>query len=330
MLGRFLSFSALLAWVIMPIWSFFRQLDLKLEDLKPHGRLRRFLALLGGALAAFTIYCFTPKDLTIARTCAADLANPEQIRPQINGFVREVLVKEGDHVAPGQKLAVLQNREAEFQDYRIQALVKNYDAAIQQAIGTDMPVDLRKARSMRADAEKQAEETAKDLTSLTLTTKTGGVVVSRDLDRLQGRQIKAGELFCEVDPMDTMQIKMALNEHQVRYVKKGQHVDMKFSAYPTAAFSGTIAEVHPVLLSKDLPPALSARRAGDVPTGIIDSKGQEVPLERTFEVRIDVANPSHLLRPGMAGHGAIHTGRYYRGQLVLQSLFDLISLDYRF
>jgi hypothetical protein len=92
---------------------------------------------------------------------------------------------------------------------------------------------------------------------------------------------------------------------------------------------GEIMDVHPMFIAKDLPAALSARRSGDVPT-VLDAKGQEIPLERTFEARINVDNADGLLRPGMTGHGKIFAGKRLWGQMILQSLLDLISLDYRF
>jgi hypothetical protein len=84
-----------------------------------------------------------------------------------------------------------------------------------------------------------------------------------------------------------------------------------------------------MMVAKDLPPALSARRSGDVPTGI-NQQGQEVPLQRTYEARIDVHNEGGLLRPGMTGHGMIHARKELWGKLLFQSILDLVSLDFRF
>ena len=169
----------------------------------------------------------------------------------------------------------------------------------------------------------------KDLGNLTLKAHVKGTVLTRELDRKLGHLLKSGELFCEVGSLNPMQIKMALNEKQVRYVEKGQQVELRADAYPLKTIHGTIAEVHPMLMGKDLPAALSGRRGGDVPTAI-DARGQEVPLERTFEARIDVDNTEGLLRPGMTGHGRIHAGKHYFGKTVLQYLLDLVSLDFRF
>jgi hypothetical protein len=53
------------------------------------------------------------------------------------------------------------------------------------------------------------------------------------------------------------------------------------------------------------------------------------PVERTFEAVVEVENKGGLLRPGMTVRGKIHAGTHPWGKLVLQSILDLWSLDYR-
>lgn len=328
-LGRFLSFAAIFAWILMPIWAFFKSLQLKGEDWQPGGRMRRLMLVTSVALAAFIAMCFVPWELKIKRSGAVELAQPEQVRPEVTGFINEVLVKEGQEVEPGQPLARLTNREAEQALVLSQQRLRMAEAGVQRAMGQEKPAELKQAESARAEYRRKFEQAQRDVQNLELKARTRGVVLTQRLEEKKGQLVKSGELFCEIGSLDPMQIKMALNEKQVRYVEVGQRVDMKADAYPHKTIHGKIAEVHPMLLAKDLPPALSARRAGDVPTGV-DDQGREIPLERTFEARIDVDNSERLLRPGMTGHGQIHTGQRPWGKLLWQSILDLISLDYRF
>jgi hypothetical protein len=84
-----------------------------------------------------------------------------------------------------------------------------------------------------------------------------------------------------------------------------------------------------MFFGNEIPAAFSARRSGDVPV-YIDAHGKEHPVERTFEAVVAVENADGLLRPGMTGRGKIYAGRRPWGQMVLQSLRDVVSLDYRF
>lgn len=328
-LGRFLALSATLAWVIMPFWTFTKSLQLKREDWKPGGRLRRLSIIFGTIFGAFAILCVLPWNLKINRSGAVELANPDQVRAEVAAFVSEVRVKEGDVVKAGQVVAVLTSRDTELQHLmnknRYETALKNMDLAL----GREKPAELEQYKSQAEEYRVKLEQSQKDLGKLELKARWGGTVLTKDLDRQKGHLLKVGDLFCEIGSLDPMQIKMALNEKQVRYVEPGQPVEFRTDAYPAITIHGKIAEVHPVPLSKDLPLALSATRSGDVPVGH-DARGNEVPLEHTFVARIDVENPNGLLRPGMTSHGSIHTGRRPFGKLVLQSLLDLISLDFRF
>ena len=84
-----------------------------------------------------------------------------------------------------------------------------------------------------------------------------------------------------------------------------------------------------MFLGGQIPPGFSANRGGDVIT-YIDRRGHEVPVERTFEAVVEIENKAGLLRPGMSVQGKIYAGSYPWGRLVLQSMLDLVSLDYRF
>ena len=126
-----------------------------------------------------------------------------------------------------------------------------------------------------------------------------------------------------------MRIRIPLTQQQVRYVKKGQEVRLKSYAYPDKTITGRITENPVTMIGADMPPAFSSKRTGDVPTAF-DRAGREVPLERTFEAEIEVDNREGLLREGMTGRAKIFAGRHLWGKLVLQSVLDLVSLDYRF
>jgi len=130
-------------------------------------------------------------------------------------------------------------------------------------------------------------------------------------------------------PLNPMRIKIPLNERQVRYVTPGNRVEFKANAYPGRTFFGNLASAPLVPITKNMPAAFSAKRSGDVST-FIDREGHEVPVERIFSAQIDVQNSDALLRPGMTGRARIHAGKRPFGKMVLQSLLDLVSLDYRF
>jgi len=323
------SVSALTAWVVMPFWSFMKSLQLTREDWRPGGRLRRLGLVGGGALAIFIVLCFLPHQLVVKRNVAVELASPEAIRPDIEGFIEQIYVKEGDKVPPGGALALLSNRDVEQDLVQAKAQLAVAQANIQRSLAADQPGELREAQAIAARMQKRFADAQQNVDHLTLRSALGGTVLTHDLQLQLYRRLHLNEVFCEVAPLDSMRIVIPLNEKQVRWIHKGQSVDIKAYAYPGATLHGTIAADPVILIGEDMPAAFSARRHGDVPTAF-DRLGKEVPLERTFEAEIQVDNRDGLLRQGMTGRAKIEAGRYPWGRLVLQSFLDLVSLDYRF
>jgi putative peptide zinc metalloprotease protein len=323
------SASALTAWVVMPFWSFMKSLQLTRADWAPGGRLRRLGLVGGSALAIFTVCCFLPHTLVIKRNVAVELASPETVRPDVEGFIDEIYVKEGDKVAPGAALARLANRDVDQDLVQARAQLAVSQATIQRALAADQPGELREAQADAERMKKRYDDAMQNEDRLTLRSVAGGTVLTHDLRLQLHRRLHLNEVFCEIAPLDSMRILVPLNEKQVRWVRQGQSVELKAYAYPGTTLHGTIAGDPVILIGEDMPAAFSARRHGDVPTAL-DRQGKEIPLERTFEAEIQVDNHDGLLRAGMTGRAKIYAGRYPWGRLVLQSFLDLVSLDYRF
>jgi putative peptide zinc metalloprotease protein len=328
-LADWFSALALTSWVVMPLIAFFKGLQLKKEDWQPQGRLRRLMKIAAVSIGVFGAACFLPVELTIKRAGAVHLAEPDEIRTQVPGFIEEILVKEGEVVEPGQKVAQLSNRETEQMLAATEGRFKMAEAEIQRAVGLDKPADLKQAQAVRSAFEAKRQDAQRDVENLTLRAKSGGVVLTRDLQTKIGLLLKSNEVLCEIGRLDPMRIKVALSEKQVRYVKRGQRVELKTQAYPGRTIRGVIAEEPIMFFAGELPKAFSSQRLGDVPT-YVDSHGREMPVSRTFEAVVEVENPEGLIRPGMTARGKIYAGKRPWGLLVLQSVLDLISLDYRF
>ena len=328
-LATWFSVSALTAWVVMPFWSFMKSLQLKFDDWRPGGRLRRLGVVGGIALALFVLFCFVPTRLVIKRNVAVELASPEAVRPDFEGFVTQIFVKEGDKVPPGAPLARLTNRDLDQDLVQATAQLAVARAAVERALAEDKPAEQREAQAIATRMEKRFADATQCVARLTLRSRLGGTVLTHDLQLKLNTHLRINELFCEVAPLDSMRIIIPLTEKQVRWVRAGQPVEIKSYAYPGVAVRGSIAADPVILVGQDMPAAFSMRRHGDVPTAY-DRQGREIPLERTFEAEIQVDNRLGLLREGMTGRAKIDAGRYPWGRLVLQSFLDLVSLDYRF
>jgi putative peptide zinc metalloprotease protein len=327
-LATWFSVFATVSWVALPFVGFFKGLAFTKEDWKQGGRLRRLSKMGLTLLGIFGVACFVPSCLTIRRAGTVELADPEQVRPEISGFVQQVLVSEGESVKPGMPIAQLVNREALQLRVDAEAKLRTAELNAQRALGENRPAEFKQAESLREAYEKRYQEAQRDVRNLTLAAHVDGIVLTRDLDKLKGRLVKAGELFCEVASLDPLRIKIAVSEKQVRYIEKGQKVVLKAHAYPGRDFHGVIVDRPVMFFGQEIPRGFSKKYGGDVLT-YTDHQGREIPVERTFEAVVEVENKGGLLRPGMTVRGKIHAGIHPWGKLLLQSILDLWSLDYR-
>jgi putative peptide zinc metalloprotease protein len=328
-LSDWFAWLAGIGWVGVPLLHFVQQLKLTREDLKPGGRWRRIGLVFGLPLAAFLAFCFVPIELKIKRVCAIEIAEPEQVRPEVAGFIETIMVKEGDRVGAGQLLARLENRELRQKLVMAEQRLHSSEGQLRRAIGLDKPAEQQQLENLRKRYAADVAEARRDISLLELRAVQDGLILTRDLHLKLGHLLRSGELFCELTRLDPMRIKIPLNEKQVRYIAPGERVDFKANAYPGHPFRGTIVAAPLVPITKNMPAAFSAKRSGDVST-FIDREGHEVPVERVFAAQIDVEKTGGLLRPGMTGRASIYAGKRPFGKMVLQSLLDLVSLDYRF
>jgi putative peptide zinc metalloprotease protein len=328
-MSHWFSALALTSWVLLPILSFFKSMQIKREDCMPGGRLRRPVLFCAAGAALLAVACLLPVQLQIRRSGAVELAEPEQIRPEVGGFVAEIYVQEGDPLAPGQPIARLENRDVTQNLANSEARLRIAEASVQRALGTDKPAEQKQAENLRTAAQGKFTEATRDCEQLVLRAKNSGSVLTSNLQKKLGQLIRGSDVFCEIAPLNPMRIKVALNEKQVRHVQEGQQVTLKANAYPSRTFIGHVASKPIMFFGESIPPAFSARRSGDVPV-FVDSKGRDIPLERTFEAVVVVDNREGLLRPGMTVRGKISAGRHLWGQLLLESIRDSINLDFRF
>jgi putative peptide zinc metalloprotease protein len=328
-LANWFSALALTSWVLMPFLGFFKALGLTREDWNQGGRMRRLARIGALAIGVFGAACFFPRELKINRSGVVEVAKFEEVRPEVSGFIEQILIEPGDEVKPGLPIAKLSNRDLQMQRDALETHLRMAEAGVQRALGESKPAELKEAQNTQAAYQAKFDEADRDVQQLTLTAHVSGVVLTRELEKLKGRLIKSGELFCEIGSLNPLRIKVPLTEKQVRYVQKGQPVALRSSAFPGQEFHGVIADKPVMFFGNQIPPGFSMNRGGDVMT-YIDQHGREVALERTFEAVVEIDNQAGHLRPGMKIKAKISTGTRPWGRLVLQSALDLLSLDFRF
>ena len=117
--------------------------------------------------------------------------------------------------------------------------------------------------------------TGKPITHLTIRSPMSGHVLRKY--QLEGDYIEEGARLFDVADLSTVWIEAQVYENELTFLKPGMAVVARLKAFPNREFKGVLEFIHPHLDAES----------------------------RTLKVRFDLANPGHLLRPGMYAEVAL-------------------------
>lgn len=198
------------------------------------------------------------------------------------GVLEEVNVRCGDKVEGDQLLARMDGTalQMELSGYQAQlaAAQKRRDSALAGGNVADSQI----ARNEMKRVESQIELTNAKLRRLEVRSPIAGVIVSGDMDKVQGARLEMGQSLFEVAPLESLAVEVRVPENDARHVQPGQQVQLKFSAFPFRNWQGTVQRLHP--------------------------RSEFVDDVNVFVAEVELANEDGTLRPGMQGHARIAAG----------------------
>jgi len=220
------------------------------------------------------------------------------LRPEIAGRITRISFNEGEPVAHGQVLFVLDPALADAEVREAQAMAEVTRTAVRRADSMAARSLISKAEidKLRADASVMNARAASARTRLAKTqirAPFAGHVGLREVS--VGEFVTAGQELVTLVRLDPIEVAFSLPETQLAQVAVGQPIEIGFDAYRERRFTGEVVAIDPV----------------------ID------PNSRSAKVRARIANPEGLLRPGLSarlalGVGAPHSALMLPEQALLQ------------
>ncbi|MFM8684556.1 MAG: hypothetical protein ACKOEG_12425, partial [Chthoniobacterales bacterium] len=144
----------------------------------------------------------------------------------------------------------------------------------------------------------------------------------------QGQFLKAGDMFCVVQPNELDEILVPLSEKDARQVKAGAAARLRLRGQPWKLFRGVV-DGDPLRLSAEqLPAGLREAAGGDVAVSA-DTAKQQTLLSDTHFAKIRLTNPDASLKIGMTGRVRIDCGRQTLARRLFGAMADFVRLDVR-
>ncbi|MGB7184017.1 MAG: efflux RND transporter periplasmic adaptor subunit, partial [Burkholderiaceae bacterium] len=223
------------------------------------------------------------------------LPDNAKIRPQVEGSVESILLRDGERVKQGQPVLSLANP-----DLILRADQLTLELA---ALRTEQVHYLNTGSGKASLLQDQISQKTKELsdatskkTALNVKAPAAGVFVLPAADDLNGAWIAAGEVVGYVLKSDTTSVRVALpNEYGNKVNAQTQNISVVFSDEPDKNYAGEIVSREPVSTFQIPAPALSIQHGGPI---IADPDDPTLSLEPTFIFDIRVRD-RRLDRPGV-------------------------------
>ncbi|MBW3540118.1 MAG: efflux RND transporter periplasmic adaptor subunit [Planctomycetes bacterium] len=207
------------------------------------------------------------------------------VRADGPGFVESLAVRDGQHVAAGQVLCMLDNPEltAELADIDLAIAQSEARARIHkhlQELGA-WQVEVKSGQSLL----EQRTEKQRQVDRLTLRAPVGGIVMARNLHTLIGCWVDAGDEILAVGGDAGKELQVAVSQEDVEDFSRqvGRRVRLRLRTW--GACEGTLVRITPRAAAAPLHPALCAPNGGPLAVRSVETTaGEDGRPQETWEL----------------------------------------------
>jgi putative peptide zinc metalloprotease protein len=295
----------------------------------------RMLIGAGAGLAILLLAFLVPWRDEIERSAVLEQTQVQAVSAGAPGFLRRVDVREGQHVARGQLLAVLENADLETELEAMRLEKESLEVRLRSMAATPgeearlaVPVLQRQLAEMNA----QLAGTEERWRSLELRSPLDGAVRTPRPQQLVGKLFPARQAVLQVGQSAVPRILIALDEKEARRVEPGQPVKVVFDSIPGELFTGTVSSVPASPAPRFTAPSLANLFGGDVPSEMDTATKLPVPALPHYEIEASVDVPPEILerlRPQSSGRASIRVSQISLAAWIRDRIVESIHPDVR-
>jgi putative peptide zinc metalloprotease protein len=265
---------------------------------------------------------FTPRHTAAAATVVAALlalpvwheavsgkyllepVNSAVVRVRVPGTVVQIYVEEGQKIAVGTPLALLQNLplQSEYEDLRAKLVLASDRANAASFHYADYGSALKEREQLTAQVHQLSEMNV----ALELTSPISGTVVTPKVRDLLGSYLTAGSQVLEVADLSSLRARIYISEYDLNKIKPGARARLQLEGLLRKwAAQAVYVAARPV----EMDPRLSSES---------ELKGLNPP--HYYLVDLQVNNPNLALRPGMTGIARVYGERRSLAGMAAESI----------
>ncbi len=239
---------------------------------------RRVAMIAAGLLGLFLVW---PVALPVETEAEIIPEIRRAVSAPFDAVLRRAHIRAGDTVNAGDLLAVLDDRELRWQLADLTAQRARAIKQAEMAIREDRIAEAR-AAELNAESLSQQEKLIADrISRLEVRSPISGVVLTGDLDRVEGVPLRTGELLFEIAPLDRVVVRLYVTQGDAGFVRPDQAAEARFEFRPGRVWESRITRIHP--------------------------QAEQIGTEALFPCEMVLENSDGALRPGAKGRGRIST-----------------------
>ncbi|GLC29189.1 efflux RND transporter periplasmic adaptor subunit [Clostridium omnivorum] len=182
-------------------------------------------------------------QVTVQGTGTAYAATTKDVSPSNNGNLKDLSLKVGDTVTAGQKLFtsdsddLRKNVTTAKNNLTKQNLTLTSDESAEKVDDNKVAMD----KLSVSDATAQLADANTQLSKMTVTSPIGGTITA--INNSNGDSVQSGKSVLTVVDMNSIKVKVSVDELDIGKIKAGQKATIKFDALKDKSFEGSVETI---------------------------------------------------------------------------------------
>lgn len=275
----------------VPLVGFLKPLARSRSRLQQIPRGRRLAWALGLA-ATILVLVLVPWRLRLAGPARILPGKRAAVTTAVDGVVKEVLRREGEHVAAGDVIATLRNEGYVAALAEARAGLSIAESAASRAQDEGNAAALFQAQSRRDELRARVALEAENLEWTSVKAPIAGTIVTPRLEERVGQNLTRGSELCVVADVGSVTAEVAIAEEDVTLLAPQQPADLKLNPFPSQTFHGNVS--------------------------LVGARVREEGGSRFIIAEVKIDNPEGSIKTGMVGRGKIRVGTRSIATLLLR------------
>jgi putative peptide zinc metalloprotease protein len=317
-IGIMLAWFAFGSMVVFPIFQVNKVLRRQWREMKV--KTARMVFGLTTAGVALTTLLLMPFPLRVNLPMLVQARDAASLYVHSSGRLVELRVKDGDVVSPGTIIAILENPDTAREEAKLEleAAMQLRRQEVSKRVGDH--VSAQAATVQWQAVRERIKHLDGERRKLTIRVPSGvsGRVMGPPKETELGKWYDAGRLLCKVGSVEDLEGYAVVEHGDTSLFKVGNRAWVKVRGHLGAVNETSIERVSETVVD-DLPPALSSKAGGAIPTNPENpsartsaAKNQdrppETPTMRSYSVAVRLDNTDRRLAPGLRGTVRVDCG----------------------